>query len=132
MNQVARSVQPLPTLFDLVPDKGSACTETWWGLLIGSDELSGDNINGNFAISLVEDEVAQESDVRLKCDITQVGRTVYGLPLYRFRYIGRDEFYEGVMAQDVLGVMPSAVTRAASGTYLVNYQALGIEMRQVA
>ena len=50
------------------------------------------------------------SDIRLKTDIRQVGTTAHDLPLYAFRYIGNDDQYEGVMAQDVLKVMPSAVS----------------------
>jgi hypothetical protein len=73
-----------------------------------------------------------ESDVRLKEDVHRIGTTVFGLPLYRFKYLGKPGTYEGVMAQDVLQVMPSAVSRAADGYYRVNYRALGTSMRQVS
>jgi hypothetical protein len=68
------------------------------------------------------------SDVRLKTDIEQVGTTVYGLPLYHFRYKTGPERYEGVMAQDVLEVMPDAVVAGENGFYRVNYGRLGIKM----
>jgi hypothetical protein len=71
------------------------------------------------------------SDLRLKQDVRRVGTTVFGLPLYHFKYIGAPETYEGVMAQDVLHVMPSAVSRGADGYYRVNYNALGTNMRQI-
>ena len=71
------------------------------------------------------------SDVRLKEDLHFIGSTVFGLPLYHFKYIGKPETYEGVMAQDVLQVMPSAVSRGVDGYYRVNYGALGTRMRQV-
>jgi hypothetical protein len=45
----------------------------------------------------------------------QVGTTAHNLPLYKFRYIGKDEHYEGVMAQDVLKVMPAAVSVGKDG-----------------
>jgi len=61
-----------------------------------------------------------------------IGTTVFGLPLYQFKYIGAPETYEGVMAQDVLRVMPSAVSRGADGYYRVNYGALGTSMRRVS
>jgi hypothetical protein len=73
-----------------------------------------------------------DSDVRLKHDVHCVGTTVFGLPLYRFKYIGRPETYEGVMAHDVLQVMPSAVSVGADGYHRVNYSALGTRMRQVS
>jgi hypothetical protein len=71
------------------------------------------------------------SDIRLKADIRRVGTTALNLPLYTFRYIGKDGQYEGVMAQDVLKVMPKAVSVGEDGYYRVNYGMLGIEMRRL-
>ena len=71
------------------------------------------------------------SDIRLKTDIRRVGTTAHDLPLYTFRYIGKDGQYEGVMAQDVLKVMPIAVSVGEDGYYRVNYVMLGIEMRRL-
>ncbi len=68
------------------------------------------------------------SDVRLKTDIEQVGTTVYGLPLYHFRYKTGTARFEGVMAQDVLAVMPDAVVVGEDGYYRVKYRELGIRM----
>jgi hypothetical protein len=68
------------------------------------------------------------SDARLKTDIEQVGTTVYGLPLYHFRYKTGPERFEGVMAQDVLEVMPDAVVTGDDGFYRVKYGRLGIRM----
>jgi hypothetical protein len=72
------------------------------------------------------------SDVRLKQDVRRVGTTLFGLPLYHFKYLGKPETYEGVMAQEVLKVMPGAVSVAADGFYRVNYRALGTVMRRVS
>ena len=71
----------------------------------------------------------EPTDVRLKTDIRQVGTTAHELPLYTFRYIGEDDRYEGVMAQDVLKVMPEAVSVGEDGYYRVDYAMLGIELR---
>jgi hypothetical protein len=71
------------------------------------------------------------SDVRLKEDVVAVGRTVYDLPLYSFRYKGAPEQYSGVMAQDVLEVMPEAVSVGSDGYYRVDYQMLGIAMTRL-
>jgi hypothetical protein len=57
---------------------------------------------------------------------------VFGLPLYRFKYLGKPETYEGVMAQEVLQLMPSAVSVGADGYYRVNYRVLGARMRRVS
>jgi len=70
-----------------------------------------------------------ESDRRLKSNIQQIGTTVFGLPLYRFSYLGSDRMFTGVMAQDVLAVMPGAVSRNPAGFYRVDYRMLGIEMQ---
>jgi len=72
------------------------------------------------------------SDRRLKTNVSHIGSTVFGLPLYRFSYLGSDEMFTGVMAQDVLGIMPQAVSRDATGFYRVNYGMLGIEMKRAA
>ncbi|HHH89198.1 MAG TPA: tail fiber domain-containing protein [Aliiroseovarius sp.] len=72
------------------------------------------------------------SDRRLKTDIARIGTTAHGLPLYRYRYKGFSRVYEGVMAQDVVKVMPEAVVKVPFGIMLVDYGMLGIEMKQAA
>jgi hypothetical protein len=74
------------------------------------------------------EELPGGSDIRIKEGIQQIGQTVYELPLYRFRYKGREEEYAGVMAQDVLEVLPEAVSTGADGFYRVNYSMLGIKL----
>ena len=75
--------------------------------------------------------VAKRSDMRLKKDIIRVGTTLHQLPLYDFSYIDQPGRFEGVMAQDVLKVMPEAVSIGADGFYRVNYTMLGIEMKRL-
>ena len=69
------------------------------------------------------------SDIRLKRDITQVGRLSNGLGLYRYRYIWSDTAYVGVMAQEVEPIAPDAVVRAADGYLRVNYAHLGLRLQ---
>ena len=71
------------------------------------------------------------SDMRLKKDIIRVGTTLHQLPLYDFSYINQPGRFEGVMAQDVLKVMPQAVSIGSDGFYRVNYTMLGIEMKRL-
>ena len=68
------------------------------------------------------------SDVRLKRDIVAVGRLANGLKLYRFKYLWSDIEWVGVMAQEVLDVVPEAVTIGWDGFYRVNYDLLGTKM----
>ena len=73
------------------------------------------------------------SDRRLKRNIVPVrtdART--GLTIYHFAYRDVPGFrWEGVMADEVLHVMPEAVVTGADGYYQVNYGMLGIEMKRV-
>jgi hypothetical protein len=71
------------------------------------------------------------SDERLKTDIRHVGFTSSGLPLYRYRYKGLPQVYEGVMAQDVLRVRPDAVSTIGFGYLGVDYGKLGLTLKTV-
>jgi Chaperone of endosialidase len=91
--------------------------------------------DGNLDVPMLGPSVgddARPSNIRLKQDVHYIGTTVFGLPLYRFKYVGRPETYEGVMAHEVMQVMPSAVSSGADGYYRVNYGALGTSMRQIS
>jgi hypothetical protein len=68
------------------------------------------------------------SDARLKRDITLLEHRPDGLGLYAYRYVWSDTVYVGVMAQEVVAVMPDAVATDADGHLKVNYRALGMEL----
>ena len=74
---------------------------------------------------------SKPSDIRLKTDIEKVGIAANGLPVYTFRYIGGDAVYRGVMAQDVLKVLPEAVSIMPNGYLAVRYDMLGLEMTRL-
>lgn len=67
-----------------------------------------------------------ESDRRLKTGIIRVGTHPAGFGLYQFRYLWSDTEHVGVLAQEVIEVMPHAVIRGHDGYLRVNYAALGI------
>jgi len=71
------------------------------------------------------------SDVRLKTNIQRIGTAAHNLPRYTFSYLNEEGVYEGVMAQDVMNVMPAAVVTGEDGYYRVNYDMLGIEFRRL-
>ena len=81
-----------------------------------------DNITAAAAVS----GAAPASDIRLKRDIHAIDRLANGLTVYRFRYLWSDVEMVGVMAQDVLEVMPDAVVMGAEGFYSVDYSQLGL------
>jgi hypothetical protein len=63
-----------------------------------------------------------KSDRRLKSNIKRIGTTVYDLPLYEYMLDGARQ--QGVMADEVIKVMPSAVAMHPDGYLMVNYSAL--------
>lgn len=75
----------------------------------------------------------KSSDPRLKQNIELVGRDERtGLNLYEFSYKDMPhERWRGVMADEVMQVMPSAVHTNEEGFMSVDYGALGIEMTKI-
>ena len=69
------------------------------------------------------------SDRRLKTDIRQVGTSRSDIAIYHFRYRGELQWYQGVIAQDLLATHPEAIVRAANGYLMVNYRLLDVEFR---
>jgi hypothetical protein len=90
--------------------------------LLAACELFDDDDDGD------DDDPKTPSDLRLKENVIRIGITRHGLPFYTFNYIGKPERYAGVMAQDVLSIMPEAVSIADDGFYRVDYQRLQIRM----
>ncbi len=68
------------------------------------------------------------SDIRLKHDIVLLGHLDNGLGFYRFSYNGSNKVYVGVMAQEVVAVMPKVVSRDRDGYLVVDYDQLGLHM----
>ena len=71
----------------------------------------------------------RRSDIALKHDVVLLGHLTSGLGYYRFSYLGSDKAYVGVIAQEVQGLMPQAVTRGADGYLRVYYEKLGLKLR---
>lgn len=61
------------------------------------------------------------SDRRLKTAIQRVGTLTNGIHTYVFSYLGSVKKHFGVMAQEVVEVMPDAVGTFKDGTMYVNY-----------
>ena len=67
------------------------------------------------------------SDVRAKENISLIGKSPSGLNIYKFKYINDDNYYQGVMAQEV----PHASTLGENGFYKVDYSKVDVEFRKV-
>ena len=78
-----------------------------------------------------EECIRCESDSRLKTDITLIGSSPSGLPIYTFRYVWSDQLYEGTMAQDVLLRHPEAVHTHPFGYLQVDYSQIDVTMRAI-
>ena len=61
------------------------------------------------------------SDIRLKENISPVGKLDNGLTVYRFNYIGNPHTQIGLIAQEVKDVKPEAVVKGEDGYWRVNY-----------
>lgn len=65
--------------------------------------------------------LAALSDVRLKENISPVGKLDNGLTVYKFNYIGNPHTQIGLIAQEVKDVKPEAVVKGEDGYWRVNY-----------
>jgi hypothetical protein len=70
------------------------------------------------------------SDIRLKHNISKVGSSLSGIPVYNFSYIGDSTIYQGAMAQDLMSMgYSNAVTiDNKSGYYMVDYDQIDVDM----
>ena len=70
---------------------------------------------------------ASLSDIRLKTEIKRVGELENGIPVYRWEWtkkgkeIAGEQGTLGVIAQEVLNIMPEAVSIGSDGYYRVDY-----------
>ena len=83
-----------------------------------------------------------KSDQRLKTDITNLGLSSSGIPLYSFKYkkdtfaekIYGNNLYHGCMAQDLLSIdsqHPAVSINPTTGTYQVNYNLIDVDFYQI-
>ena len=63
------------------------------------------------------------SDIRLKENITPVGKLNNGLTVYKFNYIGNPKTQIGLIAQEVKEFKPQAVVKGEDGYWRVDYAA---------
>ena len=73
------------------------------------------------------------SDVQLKENITLVGKSGAGLPIYEFNYKGdKNQRYQGVMAQDLLTTdYAKSVSTRSDGFYQVDYSQLDVTFKKI-
>lgn len=85
-------------------------------------QKAGAGFFGAAAGGLLSNAALFSSDVRLKENITQVGTLANGLGIYEWDWIDdNNDPTRGVIAQEVLEIVPEAVVVADSGYLMVNY-----------
>jgi Outer membrane protein beta-barrel domain len=88
-----------------------AVSMPWQGMYVGGQAGGAWGLNTDATYTSTSAIVG--SDLRLKRDITLVGRLDDGLGLHRYRYLWSDTVYVGVMAQEVALIHPDAIVRDA-------------------
>ena len=71
------------------------------------------------------------SDIKLKENIIEIGKSKSNIPIYEFNYIGESERYQGAMAQDLLNMnRKDAVKIHINGNYIVDYSKIDVEFKR--
>ena len=113
MNPGSYGVAPQPPRPNGVPDSAQWDGSTWRDRqTFSTNDWDSNGRPVNFRLS----------DIRLKSNIQRVGTHPLGVGVYDYDIEGRRE--RGVMAQELLHVLPSAVSVGDDGFYRVNYEAL--------
>ena len=60
-----------------------------------------------------------------------MGTSPSGIKIYRFRYRGDLQWYEGVLAQELLLTHPEAVLFSSSGYMMVHYGLIDVPFREL-
>ena len=71
------------------------------------------------------------SDRRLKENIKKIGESISGLGIYKFNYIGQVKQYIGAMADEVIKVVPEAVSTMSNGYFGVRYDLIDVQFKEV-
>jgi hypothetical protein len=118
---VPTSMPSIPTtdVAGLINDDYKARLGSWNDMMGGLFGL------GKAAIMAPGSPAIMASDERVKDDITEIGETHDGQPLYSFRYKGDDKPQIGLMAQDVEKRDPGAVIEIGGVKHVDYNRALG-------
>jgi hypothetical protein len=86
------------------------------------------NNGGSASLAFSWESLPIISDSRLKRNISFL-ETRNGIKLYSFQYLWSDEYFVGVMAQDLLGTEHESAVMERNGYYTVDYSQLGFNMQ---
>lgn len=105
------------------PDLMGAATNQYQGALDGFNVAQSNRASTTAGLtSAAMMALYAFSDARLKRDIEWLGFTLpNGIKLYKYRFLGKSSMEIGVLAQEVMEIMPDAVTYDSHGFMMVDY-----------
>ena len=71
------------------------------------------------------------SDSRLKENINLIGKSENGINIYSFKYKDKEGYYQGVMAQELMGTTFESAVILGEDFYSVNYNLIDVEFKQI-
>ena len=82
---------------------------------------------------LVNTMTSWMSDIRLKKDINKIGISPMGIPIFTFRFKDdkQNTLYQGTIAQEIIDIIPEAVTIHDNGFYMVDYSKIDVEYKKL-
>jgi hypothetical protein len=107
---------------------GATSKTTGFTGITGSTSTQATSTQATSITSCTTECLTTLSDIRLKEDILPLMRFDNGIGLYRYRYKWSDQFYVGVMAQEVATIVSTAVLRGKDGYLRVDYGQLGMKL----
>jgi hypothetical protein len=88
--------------------------------------------DGNFTKEYLQSQTGGGSDIRIKENIVKVSQSPSGLNIYEWNYKSApNSRYRGVMAQEVMKVVPEAVYAEKDGFLSVYYNLIDVNMELV-
>jgi hypothetical protein len=130
LQRVYRSMpanSPFGTGMRLMVLTGWDSTENGIGT-IGTPILAGPPSETPYPVTTTTTAAPIPSDRRLKRNIVFL-ETRDDIKLYNFQYLWSDEYFVGVMAQDLLGTRYESAVTEQNGYYTVDYSQLGFDMQ---
>jgi peptidoglycan hydrolase-like protein with peptidoglycan-binding domain len=71
------------------------------------------------------------SDIRLKESIKLVGKSKKGINIYSFKYKNEEGYYEGVMAQELMGTKYENAVIKTKDYLMVNYEKIDVKFKKI-
>lgn len=97
-----------------------------WAAVSGFLSTSGGTVSGNLTVTgtLKGATVQATSDRNLKEEIKEITPDISSLKAYHYKFIGKEGYHVGLIAQEVQAIMPDAVSKDEKGFLSLDYNAV--------